>query len=105
MPVFMLRCSQKFFAEPRLGFDSSQLEDSLEVLHRLVHGPFHGALDQQSIVETRNAPSGFVFYDETIFAAVWSSLEVTFMANRGQSLLTADVYDPCVLLELFPFHV
>ena len=80
------------------------LEDSFEILHGLSYGPFDGSLDKKSIEETSKTLSGFVFY-ETVFAACGNSLEVAFMANVRQPLLTADVSDAHVLLELFHFHI
>jgi len=81
------------------------LEDSFEILHGLSYGPFDGSLDKKSIEETSKTLSRFVFYDQTVFAACRNSFEVAFMANIGEPLLTADVSDAHVFLELFHFHI
>src|SRR5688572_12160429 len=103
--VLVVLIYQEPFDEQRSGSVPSLLEDSIEILHRLSHGPFDRSLDKKSIEETSKTLSGFVFYDQTVFAACGNSLEVAFMANFGQPLLTANVSDAHVLLELFHFHI
>ena len=86
-------------------FDASLLKDSIKILYCLSHGSFHRSFDKKPIEETRKTLSGFILYDQAVFAANGNSFEVAFMANVGQPILMADVSDSRIRLEFLQLHM